>query len=155
MADLYTQASRGLVAAGPIYTFEQDTTAIAKGDAVILDGTNDLRVQRCNAASSKLCVGVAATDSKATSPTAGDEIAVVVRGPIVKVEMDGGTNDVAPGALMVTDTDGSFIELTAFDAPATYVEATVQTELDKINTVVGIALQNATNDGDEALMLLL
>ena len=155
MVDDYPEGSRGLIAEGPIFTFNQDTTSISKGDAVILDGTNDFRVLQANALASALCVGVAATDSKNATPVAGDEIAIVCRGPIVKVELDGGTNDVSPGDLLVTDTDGSLIAFTAFLPPSPYGSPSMKTELDKVFTVVGIALQNHDNDGDEGLVMLL
>ena len=155
--DDFTQADLGLVSEGGAVAglFIQDTTSITKGAALVMEGTTDFKVQIADTAKALNFVGIAETPSKNTTPVAGDEIPVVTMGPLCKVKIDGGSNDVAPGDLLVLDDDGSLIKLVAFDAPGSYGESTIQTELDKIYSVVAMALQNHDEDGDSGVVLML
>jgi hypothetical protein len=79
----------------------------------------------------------------------GDIIPICRKG-IVKITGSGAIplgGKVAPGAL------GVVVVSTALDAPAAYVEATVQTEFDKIEGRVGVAAQTFA-DTDTGLVLL-
>lgn len=156
--DDFASGDLGLISEGLIGgIFIQDGTAITKGAAVVLEGTTDFKVQIADAASALNFLGIAATASKTSGGTAGEEIPVITRGKLVKVLIDGGSTDVAPGDLVVLDTDGSFKKLTAFTAPSgnSYVTTTMQTELDKVYSVCAIALQNHDNDGDSGVVCLI
>jgi len=83
------------------------------------------------------------------SGVSGDVIPICRKG-IVKVTGSGAIplgSKVAPGAL------GVVIASALLDAPASYVEATMQTELDKIEGRVGVAAQTFAT-GDIGLVLL-
>lgn len=156
--DDFNQGDLGLISEGVIAgIFVQDGTAITKGAAVVMEGTDDFKVQIADAASALNFLGIAATASKTSGGTAGEEIPIIPRGKLVKVKIDGDSVDVAPGDQLVLDSDGSFKKLTAFVAPDsnTYITTTMQTELDKIYSVCAIALQNHDNDGDSGVVCLI
>jgi len=90
-------------------------------------------------------VGVALT----TAP-AGKKVAVVCRG-LVRVTASGA---ISAGARIGSAAAGKVAAIAALDAPATYSESAMQTELDKIEQWIGRALKAASADGDviEALI---
>lgn len=156
--DDFASGDLGLVSEGvSAGIFNQDGTAITKGAALVMEGSTDFMVQIADAASALNFIGIAMTASKTSGGTSGEEISVSTRGALVKVKIDGGTYDVAPGDLLVLDDDGSLVKLTAFTAEAadTYTTAGTQTELNKIYSVCAIALQNHDNDGDSGVVCLI
>lgn len=156
--DDFAQGDLGLISEGsPAGVFNQDGTAITKGAALVMEGSTDFRVQIADAASALNFIGIAATANKTSGGTAGDEIPVITRKKLVKVLIDGGSQDVAPGDLLVLDDDGSFVKLVALTADGTDTYNTVSTQatLDKIHSVCAIALQNHDNDGDSGIVCLI
>ena len=79
-----------------------------------------------------------------TSAANGKKIAVVCRG-LVRVIASG---VIAAGARIVSAAAGKVAAVSALDAPSSYVEATMQTELDKIEQWIGRAISAASTDGD-------
>lgn len=142
----------GLVSEGiSIGLFDSDGTAITAGAAVVMEGSTDLRVQIADTAAATNFVGICTT---AVAATTGTPVPVIGRGPVVKVKIDG-TTDVAAGAVLALDTDGSFVGVAAADVTTTFVRATVNTAISNTRAICGIALQAATNNGDSALIMLL
>jgi hypothetical protein len=91
-------------------------------------------------------IGVALADA-----ASGALVPIALRG-IVWVTASGA---ISQGAFVTSAANGQVAAFVAFDAPATYAEADMQTQLNKIGTVIGVALDAASAAGDKIRMLLL
>lgn len=121
------------------------SSAISKGQVVYLD--TDGKVQATTGANRK-AIGVALK-----SGAVGEYIPVAVRG-VVWVTVGGTSEAIDEGDFLVSASAGKVVELTDFSAPSSYSQAAMQTELNKIGTVIGIALDAGTT-GDTIRMLLI
>ena len=84
-------------------------------------------------------VGVTLTAAKS-----GSKVAVVCRG-LVRVIASAA---ISVAARIVSATNGKVAAVTALSAPSSYSQASMQTELDKIEDWFGMALTAASADGD-------
>jgi len=136
MAAPTLEGTTALISDRYICTFEADTGGVTAGQVVYLSAA--WKVKPTDGAR-KDVVGVALTTA-----AAGKKVAVVCRG-LVRV--------VASAAITVNSRIGSaaagkVAAIAALDAPASYAEAAMQTELDKIEQWIGRALDAASADGD-------
>jgi len=142
-ADLYSQLGLGeALVEGQKLSFEANA-AITKGEAVKLVAVaGDLPKVDVAGAGDK-AIGIAA---KATAQ--GEQCPVYGDGSIVKVTAGGA---ITAGQKVQAGATGKVV-VSALDAPASYTEAAMQTELDKVENRFGIALQSPTADGDTFLI---
>lgn len=85
-----------------------------------------------------------------TGGTAGKRITYIARG-LARVTASGA---ISVAARIVSAANGKVAAVSALDAPATYGESTMQTELDKIEQWIGRAFTAASADGDVIYALL-
>jgi len=142
MAAPTLEGTTALISDRYIVTFQAGTGGVTAGQVVYLSAA--WTVLPTDGAR-KDVVGVALTTA-----AAGKKVAVVCRG-LVRVTASAA---ISPGARIKSAANGKVASVTALDAPTTYAEADMQTELDKIEHWIGKALKAASADGDviEALI---
>lgn len=121
-------------------------TAVTKGDVVEYDThtSGELPSVSTTTGASKKVAGVALRSG------AAGEVIPVLKAGIVKVTASGA---ITLGDKVVSAANGAVAASAALDAPATYGEAAMQAELDKVEQRFGVALQTFA-DGDTGLILL-
>jgi hypothetical protein len=123
---------------------------ITKGNVVVLGSGGTVTAA---AGVSRAAIGVALA-----SASSGGTVPVALRG-IVWVTAGGA---VSKGAFVTSGAGGKVLAFADFDAPTggasqyytTTIEGGFQTEFNKIGTVIGIALDAASDDGDKIRILL-
>jgi hypothetical protein len=116
--------------------------AITKGNVVVLGSGGTVTAA---AGVNRAAIGVALA-----SASSGGTVPVALRG-IVWVTAGGA---ISKGAFVTSAAGGKVAAFADFSAPASYAQASMQTELNKIGTVIGIALDAASDDGDKIRILL-
>jgi hypothetical protein len=140
------EGTTALVSDRYLITAEVDTGAtVTAGQVVYVSAAGFIPKVKPTDGARKDVVGVALTGG-----TAGKKITVVCRG-LVRV-----TASAAITALsrISSSTAGKVAAVAALDAPASYNEATMQAELDKIEQWIGRALTAASADGDVIYALI-
>jgi len=117
--------------------------AITKGNVVYLDSNGNVQA---TAGVNRAAIGVALA-----SASSGGTVPVALRG-IVWATASGA---ISKGTFVTSGASGKVSAFAGFTAPSSYAQASMQTELDKIGTVIGIALDSASADGDVIRILLL
>ena len=117
--------------------------AIKKGNVVALDSNGNAIA---SAGINKAAIGVALADA-----SSGATVPVALRGIVWAVA----SGAISKGAFVTSAASGKIAAFAAFSAPATYAQTDMQTQLDKIGTVMGIALDAASADGDVIRILLI
>jgi predicted RecA/RadA family phage recombinase len=117
-------------------------TTINKGMVVELN--SDGTVSPTSGAS-RNAIGVALANG-----TGGMTIPIALRG-IVWVTANG---MISQGSFVVADLNGGVKAFADFSAPATYDQTSVQSQLNKVGTVIGVALDSATA-GEQLRILLM
>lgn len=147
MADLYSAISLGeCLIEGLTLSFEANA-AITKGQAVKLVAVSGDLPKVDVAGAGDKAVGVAKK-----SASAGEQCPVAMSGSVVKVTF-GGSVQAGQKVMAGGGINGAVIAAVP-DAPASYTEAGMQTELDKIDNAFARALQTASG-GDTGLILIL
>jgi hypothetical protein len=145
LADLFPAIGLGeCLVEGLTLSFEANA-AIVKGQAVKLVAVSGDLPKVAAAGTGERAVGVAKR-----SASQGEQCPVAMSGSVVKVTF-GGT--VSAGQRVMSGADGVVVAAVP-DAPASYSEAGMQTELDKLDNAFARALQSAAN-GDTGLILIL
>lgn len=117
--------------------------SVTKGQVVVLNTNGTIQPSE---GVSRLAIGVALKNGNA-----GEAIPVALRG-IVRVTAGGA---ISLGSFVTSGAGGKVLAFADFDAPATYGEAAMQAELNKIGAVIGVALDAASADGDKIRIMLI
>jgi len=129
-----------------LITAEVDSGAtINAGQVVYISGAGAIPKVKPTDGARKDVIGVALTGG-----TAGKKITVVCRG-LVRVTASGA---ISAGSRISSANGGKVAAVAALDAPATYAEADMQTELNKVEQWIGRALTGASADGDVIYALI-
>jgi len=145
MADLYSDIAVGdAKIQGVTLSFEANA-AITKGQAVKYVAVASALPKVDVAGAGEKAIGIAAK-----TVAQGEQCPVYMSGSVVKVTFGGA---ITTGQRVQSGATGKVVASVP-DAPATYGEATMQTELDKLHNAFGKALQSPTADGDTGLILV-
>jgi len=140
------EGTTALVSDRYLITAEVDAGAtVTAGQLVYVSAAGFIPKVKPTDGARKDVIGVALTGG-----TAGKKITVICRG-LVRV--------IASAAITAlsrisSSTAGKVAAVAALDAPASYTEAAMQTELDKIEQWIGRALTAASADGDVIYALI-
>ena len=116
-------------------------TTVTKGMVVQLNSDGTVTP---TSGASRYAIGVALA-----SGTTGMTIPVALRG-IVWVTANG---TITAGSFVISDANGGVKAFADFSAPASYDQTSMQTQFNKIGTVLGIALDSATAGGQLRILL--
>lgn len=145
MTDLYPAVSLGECLIEGLTLSLEANANISKGQAVKLVAVSGDLPKVDVAGAGEKAVGVAKK-----SAVQGEQCPIAMSGSVVKVTFGG---NITAGQKVMSDANGVVVAAVP-DAPATYSEAAMQTELDKIDNAFARALQSGA-DGDAGLILVL
>jgi hypothetical protein len=138
------EGTTALISDRYLITAEVDSGAtVTAGNVVYISAAGYIPKVKATDGVRKDVIGVALT-----SGTAGKKITVICRG-LVRVTVSGA---VSAGQRITSWANGAVAGIAAMTAPASYVQATVQTELDKTEQWIGRALTSGTDTVIYALL---
>ncbi len=140
------EGTTALVSDRYLITAEVDTGAtVTAGQVVYVSAAGFIPKVKPSDGARKDVIGVALTGG-----AAGKKITVICRG-LVRVTASGA---ISVAARISSSTAGKVAAVVVMTAPSSYVQATIQTELDKTEQWIGRALTAASTDGDVIYALL-
>jgi hypothetical protein len=140
------EGTTALVSDRYLITAEVDSGAtVTAGQVVYVSAAGFIPKVKPTDGARKDVIGVALTGG-----AAGKKITVVCRG-LVRATASGA---ITACSRISSSTAGKVAAVAALDAPASYSEAAMQTELDKIEQWIGRALTAASADGDVIYALI-